>query len=98
MLDYPIRVDAAKKILRRVFDTIALLGRVALGKRIVPQVRVATLDANLGSLTLTTDVTPTLDPAIYNSLGCQTARRSYTWPPLHLSSRPSPCPRMLISR
>src|ERR1019366_1859335 len=97
MLDYPIRVDAAKKYCAGCLTQ----SRCWVGwpwARIVPQVRVPTLDAKLGSLTLTTDITSSLDPAIYNSLGCQTARRSYTWPPLHLSSRPSPCPRMLISR
>ena len=39
------------------------------GTRRVPQVRVPTLDANLGSLTLTTGITSSLDPAIYNACG-----------------------------
>jgi hypothetical protein len=70
--------------------------RASLG--LVPQVRVPILDANLGSLTLTTDITFSLAPSMYNSSGCQTARRLCTWPPLHPISRPSPCPRTPISR
>src|ERR1035438_6856970 len=45
-----------------------LMGEPAF-RSLVPQVRVPTLDANLGSLTLTTGITSSLDPAIYNACG-----------------------------
>jgi len=45
-----------------------LMGEPAF-RSLVPQVRVPTLDANLGSLTLTTGITSSLDPAIYNASG-----------------------------
>src|SRR5271166_2717141 len=39
-----------------------------------------------------------IDSAGYNSFGCPTARRLHAWPPLHLSSKPNPCPRTPTSR
>src|ERR1022692_2486152 len=74
MLDYPIRVDAAKKYCAGCLTQ----SRCWVGwpwARIVPQVRVFFLDANLGSLTLTTGITSSLDPA-----GCPThSRFSNEW-------------------
>ena len=55
---------------------------VPTGMSPVPHLRVPTLDANLGSLTLTTGVTSSLDPAIYNACGWVGGPGYHPLPPL----------------